>query len=130
VSPLVFYALALRAVILDVYARRWTCSTGLADLLEPHTGYSPSLYPGPFATKREAQELRDLADGYDAAQELRGDPRRAYRGMKMWWRMLEPVRRRVPARQPRGRTAQLDLQGIPALQRGHQAALAGLRRAS
>lgn len=130
-DPQRLYLACLRAAILDVYARRWAVCTGLADLMEKGGSYRPSLYPGRYANAQEVQELRDLADGYDAAQTLRGDPRRACRGDASWWHPEKPraQRKPVPPRQPRReRTAQLDLPKIPALHAGAAQAMTRLRK--
>lgn len=76
---------------IDELARKWTQAKDLATLLEPTTTYFPSLYPPPFATAAEVEELRRLADAYDAAQEARGDKRRAHRGSPEWWVVRQPV---------------------------------------
>lgn len=87
----------LRAAILDVLARRLTAAPSLAALLEPETSYRPSLYPPPFATPVDVVAYLALAEGYDQAQALRGDARRAYRGEAAWWTGCPAPRRRRSA---------------------------------
>jgi len=79
---------------IDALARRWVVCDGLQDLLLAEGGYRPSLYPDKGATPAEVKELRTLADAYDAAQEARGDARRAHRGEPGWWapRKQPPVK--------------------------------------
>lgn len=96
--------LCLRAAVLDVLARRLTAAPSLAALLEPETSYRPSLYPPPFAGPADVAAYLALADGYDQAQALRGDARRAYRGEATWWKGCAAPRRR--------RSAQLELNTV------------------
>lgn len=61
--------------------------TGFAnfeDMLNAAGGYSPTLRDQPRSRRKadieHALKAKFMADAYDAAQMLRGDPRRAYRG--------------------------------------------------
>lgn len=57
----------------DDLTRKLTAFLTFEGLLTAEARYRPSLYP-------DSPELVRLADLYDAAQEARGDPRRAFRG--------------------------------------------------
>jgi hypothetical protein len=63
---------------LDALCRRYTVAETLDELcdLGSETGYVPSLY----GDRDHVDSKRHLADAYDARQQERGDPRRAYRG--------------------------------------------------
>jgi hypothetical protein len=50
-----------------------------------HEDYRPSIYPYIYAPGIVIAEYKVLADAYDAAQEAKGDSRRAYRGCADWW---------------------------------------------
>jgi hypothetical protein len=79
---------------LDALCRRYTVAETLDELcdLGSETGYVPSLYgdcdlvnrsgyvPGLDDYDDDVDSKRHLADAYDARQQERGDPRRAYRG--------------------------------------------------
>ncbi len=71
----------------DELTRRWTAWEGFRALLESSgdPDYRPTLQGPPGrsqAAKQEREEMRELADLYDAAQAARGDSRRAYRGSR------------------------------------------------
>jgi hypothetical protein len=58
---------------IEALTTKWTAFGSFEKLLKADGGYRPSL-------TRKNQEVRELADAYDKAQEARGDQRRAYRG--------------------------------------------------
>ncbi len=53
--------------------------SSLADMLNAHPSYTPTLATTRAKDPRECAELKDIADAYDAAQAAKGDARRAYR---------------------------------------------------
>lgn len=107
---------------LDTLTARYTAFRSFAGLLAGgeqgpdaapvKTSYSPSIYPGQYAEQPEIDELRALADGYDAAQAERGDARRAYRGPAAWWlpsSSTPPTKEERPRRRGRLGARQLAL---------------------
>jgi len=79
---------------LDALTRRLTMFKSFAGLLAGgedadgtthETSYVPSIYPQPCSSPDERRAFKQLADAYDAAQALRGDPRKAHRGDAAWW---------------------------------------------
>lgn len=71
----------------DELTRRWTAWDGFRALLDPpgDPTYLPTLQGPPGrsqAARIEREEMRELADLYDAAQAARGDSRRAWRGSR------------------------------------------------
>jgi hypothetical protein len=64
---------------IEQLVRKYTASKTLDELLNAAGGYRPSIRCLSARTEEERAELTLLADAYDTAQELRGDPRRAYR---------------------------------------------------
>lgn len=63
----------------DALTERHTAFITLRALCNAAGGYFPSLRTKTAPTYRDRQELRRLADMYDAAQKAAGDPRRAMR---------------------------------------------------
>ena len=63
----------------EVLTRRLTAFAAFADLLNAAGGYRPSIYTS-GRNAAENSEHGALARIYDAVQERRGDPRRAFRG--------------------------------------------------
>jgi hypothetical protein len=68
------YAAQYHKAILIWLTRRITAFEDFGDLIRAAGGYRPTLRPD------QGWEYEALADWYDAVQESRGDPRRAYRG--------------------------------------------------
>lgn len=64
---------------IEELVRKYTASKTLDELLSAAGGYFPSIRCKSAKDAQERAELTLLADAYDTAQELRGDPRRAYR---------------------------------------------------
>lgn len=63
----------------DHLIRHYTGFTSLADMLNSHPSYRPSLATTCSRRNREYKSMTLIADAYDSAQARRGDPRRAYR---------------------------------------------------
>jgi hypothetical protein len=82
VMPLDRFLNDFMPAIEDYFARTLTAFDSMADMLNQPAGYRPTLRPDLGLT------YEFLADRYDLAQALRGDPRRAYRGADK--------RRRIP----------------------------------
>lgn len=67
------------AARLNDLTRRHTAFSGFQALLDAPGAYFPSLRTASTPDVAEREEITELADCYDAAQQHRDDPRRAYR---------------------------------------------------
>jgi hypothetical protein len=70
-----------RAALLDYYTATLTGFGSFRSLLETSGNYRPTILFDPANPKHWRYRL--LADAYDEAQGQRGDPRRAYRGVRV-----------------------------------------------
>lgn len=61
--------------VLDEITKQHTGFTTFRSMVEAQGSYRPTIY----VSDKRRPELKLLADAYDKTQELRGDPRRAYR---------------------------------------------------
>lgn len=64
---------------LESLVRHYTAFSGMADMLNSHKSYRPSLNCISNKNIRERQDLTFIADAYDNEMSKRGDTRRAYR---------------------------------------------------
>jgi hypothetical protein len=67
------------ATHLDALTLCHTAFRTFQDLLDAKGGYTPSLRTGSTNNAEHRRELAEIADAYDAAQQRRGDARRACR---------------------------------------------------
>jgi hypothetical protein len=64
---------------IDKLVRKHSCFGSMLDLMQARGKYRPTLYCYAAGTAKDRQELKLIADYYDACMEQVGDDRRAYR---------------------------------------------------
>jgi len=63
----------------DRLVRKYTCFDGISNLLAAKGNYRPTLYTNAASRVQDREELKLIADYYDACMAQNGDSRRAYR---------------------------------------------------